>query len=336
MRENLSQCLVSDSEKTLVFDLSSQYENFSLVKTASHKQHHSYLLTLTKKLKDSEIISKPPLSVVIDPGHGGVDPGAISSFILEKNLTLKVSLALKNLLEKHKVQVYLTRDDDTFYSLQERYSLTQAINPDIFLSIHADSYHREDIKGASVFIWNDQSQPDRWHKHLLSLNDDRQYLGIQYANPEKELYPLLSELVQKVSYHNADKLAQRVLNSLSLYDSLHSDQVQKGPFFVIKPSNYPSILVEIGFLSHQTSAKKLSESYQQNKVANCLFEALRDYMKDFHTDFVVQERPKKHLVIKGDSLLKISKTYRLSVENLKKINSLRSDKIYVGQELILQ
>lgn len=301
--------------------------HFSQFKSLTeHKQHRSYWLEFEKKT------SMPRLVVLVDPGHGGADPGAIHGKTLEKTITLSIAQKLKkHLSDKASIQTLLTRTGDKFLSLKERLYIAQRLKPDIFLSLHADSYPDKAISGASVFIWGDKKRPDRLRKHLLSCNDDLSYLGVQHTTDEDTLYPLLNHLVQKVSYHNAQRLSETLLNKLSKIQPLHASAPQQAPFYVISPGSYPSCLVEMGFLSHKETAKSFAREDYQQRIAKNLAQGVQAYL-----DQVSPQKSHKlvtYTVKKGDTLWRIAHAHKVDVKTLKKANALSSDSIAQGQAL---
>lgn len=329
--------LSNERMETVFFDLQS-FINVNFHKVTCHKQHCSYCLVVEKNVC-TQSTDDIMYNILLDPGHGGIDPGACMGPIKEKDITLSVSRLLKRQLEfAEGLTVSLTRNNDDFLSLKERVYLAEVLQPDLFISLHADTYTDSEVSGASVYIWGDSHNPDRLNQHLLRFNDDKDYLGLTYDLDDKSLYPLLSELVQKLSYHNAHLLGTYLLASMEKVGSLHSQEPQCAPFYVIRPRSYPSVLIEMGFLSHEASANLLANSEYQTTLATSISHALKKFI-NFTTSNVVDTNLKKdiqyYLVRPGDTLWSLAKTYNLSVQSLKNLNDLHHDSLYVGQLLIV-
>lgn len=318
-----------DSESSRLY-FSDDINFIGCQKITCHQQHCSYWLEFSKLKRDDFLVS-----ILLDPGHGGVDPGAVHYSHREKDITLAMALNIKSRLQIYGVRVLLTRSHDTFLSLKERNFISTKLQPDCFLSLHADSYPDKEVFGASAFVWGGASRTNNVLKHLVEHNEDGRYLGTGRRSESASLYPLLNELVGKVSIHNSSIFSQLLLETLAPILPLHSQEIQKGPFYVLTTKAFPCVLLELGFLSHRESARRLVSTTWQDKISQAVTRGIVQY---FHTVRPGQLENKFHLytVKKGDTLWRLSKRFSIELETLKQDNNLSHNNIVVGQTLNLR
>jgi N-acetylmuramoyl-L-alanine amidase len=237
---------------------------------------------VVKSVKSIEI--KPRNVVVaIDPGHGGVDPGATgSSGTHEKEITLAVARELKRLIDKQDgMSAVLTRDGDYFIPLQERFQKARAAKADLFVSIHADAYNSGDARGSSVWMLSSRgatSEAARW----LADRENRADLvgGVSLGSKDNTLAAVLLDLSQGATLEASGVVADQVLKSLSRIGPTHRGYVEKANFVVLRSPDVPSILVETAFITNPSEERKLTNPAQREKLARAILDGVRNYFRN--------------------------------------------------------
>lgn len=228
----------------------------------------------------------PPFAIktiVIDPGHGGKDPGAIGvNGLEEKEVVLDVSLRLRDLIEKKlKKKVIMTRDDDVFIPLDERTLMANAKKADLFISVHANSSPKRSTQGVEVYF-------------LGRATDDRaiEVAARENATSEKAARDfeevILNDLERDFNINESLEFAHLTENAfvehlISKYPTA-SLGVKRAPFYVLVNTNMPAILAEISFLTHPAEAKRLRSSPYRQKIAEALFRGIERYLDSANAD----------------------------------------------------
>ena len=224
-------------------------------------------------------ISKNKYFVFIDPGHGGKDPGAIGHLgTLEKNITLKTSIMLKEALKKYKnIHTILSRDKDIYLSLKERTNLAKTNNADIFISIHADSSKNKKAKGISVFSLSDRAS-DKEAKMLAKReNEVDNFLANKNKIRDPIIFDTLIKMFQRKAMNDSSYLAKKILSNLEKTKLAVNRGHRFAGFSVLKSYDIPSVLVEVGFLSNKQEEKKLLSTKYLNELSNGLAIAVKNY-----------------------------------------------------------
>lgn len=224
--------------------------------------------------------SKRCFRVVIDPGHGGHDTGAISQHGLrEKDVVLAISQKLAQLIKTTPGYcVSLTRNKDTFVSLRGRLAIARQNEADIFIAIHADKFKDPRARGASVFAVSKRgatSEAARWlaqNENMAGLLD-----GPDMDNTKKSLKSVLLNLSQNATIGRSMDLGKNVLVQLNKVSHLHHISVEQAGFIVLKSPDIPSILVETGFLSNKQEEANLSQTAYQQKIAQAIYQGIITY-----------------------------------------------------------
>ena len=230
-----------------------------------------------KSLKKN--ISKNKYFVFIDPGHGGRDPGAIGHLgTLEKNITLKTSIMLKEALKKYKnINTILSRDKDIYLSLKERTNLAKINNADIFISIHADSSKNKKAKGISVFSLSDRAS-DKEAKMLAKReNEVDNFLANKNKIRDPIIFDTLIKMFQRKAMNDSSYLAKKILSNLEKTKLAVNRGHRFAGFSVLKSYDIPSVLIEVGFLSNKQEEKKLLSTKYLNELSNGLAIAVKNY-----------------------------------------------------------
>jgi len=229
-----------------------------------HKEHHA---------------GKPV--VVIDAGHGGVDPGATSvSGAYEKNIVLALALEVKAALEKGgKVTAVLTRDRDIFIPLRERVAIARAAHADLFMSLHADTVADSDIRGLSVYTLSQNASDAEAQALADKENKSDIVAGIDFTNESPEVTGILIDLVQRESMNLSAKFAGTVITEVSreTHQLLQNTHRFAG-FAVLKAPDVPSVLVESGYLSNERDEQMLRRPEYRAKLAQALARAIENFL----------------------------------------------------------
>ncbi|MDR2165572.1 MAG: N-acetylmuramoyl-L-alanine amidase [Zoogloeaceae bacterium] len=222
------------------------------------------------------------VTIALDAGHGGEDPGAIGKRgTREKNVTLAIARRLKTKLERQpNVRVALTRDGDFFVPLGARVQKARRVQSDLFVSIHADAWIKPEARGSSVFVLSEKgasSSAARW----LAQQENKADLvgGVNLNVKDPFLARTLLDLSQTATKSDSMRLAKAVLGELGGVNRLHKANVEQAGFAVLKAPDIPSILVETAFISNPEEERKLSDSKYQDQMAEALARGILRYLE---------------------------------------------------------
>ena len=223
-------------------------------------------------------IPKRPI-VVVDAGHGGVDPGTIGQTgTYEKDIVLATALELARQLEASKrFKVAMSRADDTFVPLGERVARARAHDADLFLSIHADALPEARARGASVFTLSEKASDKEAAAVAERENGSDQVAGINFGTQDPEVNEILFDLTRRQTNNLSIRLAQQLVTELGHRVKLLNHTHRSAAFVVLKAPDIPSALVEIGCLSNLQEERALREASYQRAVASALLRSVSDY-----------------------------------------------------------
>jgi N-acetylmuramoyl-L-alanine amidase len=222
--------------------------------------------------------------IILDPGHGGVDPGAISAGgIYEKNITLSVARELKRQLEETgRYRVKMTRDSDIFIKLQDRVKIARQAKGDLFVSLHADSIGRPAVQGASVYTLSNQAS-DAESARLAERENQVDALvgGVDLGVQDKDVADILLDLVVRDNMNQSKILADTVVGSLRKggVQTLQGSHRFAG-FAVLKAPDIPSILIEMGYLSNREEAQLLNTQAHRERIARAVRSSIDTYFNE--------------------------------------------------------
>ncbi len=220
-----------------------------------------------------------PQLVVIDPGHGGIDPGCIGAGgVFEKDIALDTALELARQLEaSRRFRVHLTRKDDVFIALDDRVADARAAGGDLFLSIHADALPDAHWRGASVFTLSEQASDKE--AAALAQRENRADLvaGIDLSRHAPEVSDILFDLARRETNNLSIRLARDLVSELGRRVRLLTNSHRSAGFAVLKAPDIPSALVEIGCLSNPEEERLLQQATYQRKVVAGLVQSINDY-----------------------------------------------------------
>ncbi|MGF6283868.1 N-acetylmuramoyl-L-alanine amidase [Pseudomonas silensiensis] len=228
---------------------------------------------------------KRDIIVVVDPGHGGKDPGAIGAKgEREKDVVLSIAQLLAKRLKREKgFDVKLVRNDDFFVPLRKRVEIARKHNADMFISVHADAAPRLTASGASVYCLSEGGATSATARFMAQRENGADLLGATSLLNLKDKDPMLAGVILDMSM-NATlaaslQLGSTVLGSLAGITTLHQKRVEQAGFAVLKSPDVPSILVETGFISNARDSQRLVTARYQQAVADGLFEGLQRYFQ---------------------------------------------------------
>ena len=222
-----------------------------------------------------------PVVVVLDPGHGGEDPGAIGlKKTREKDIVLQIARRTYNLLKKEpNIKVYMTRNEDVFIPLNVRVAKARSLQADIFISIHADAFIDRSVKGSTVFALSTKGASSSAASYLAQTQNEADQIGGVSRSGDKYLDNTILDLVQKTTLTNGVILGSSILNRMKNVNKLHKPSIEKAGFAVLKAPDIPSVLVETGFISNADEEKKLNTAAFQIQISTAIVNGIKDYLK---------------------------------------------------------
>jgi N-acetylmuramoyl-L-alanine amidase len=224
---------------------------------------------------------KHRITITLDPGHGGEDPGAIGRRgNREKTVTLAIARRLKTKLERDSnVRVALTRDGDFFVPLGTRIQKARRVQSDLFVSIHADAWIKPEARGSSVFVLSEKGASSSAARWLAQKENNADLVGGVNINVKDPfLARTLLDLSQTATKNDSLRLAKLVLGELGGVNRLHRESVEQAGFAVLKAPDIPSILVETAFISNPEEERKLTDEKYQDQLAEALARGILRYL----------------------------------------------------------
>lgn len=222
-------------------------------------------------------------TVVIDPGHGGEDPGATSRRgTREKNITLAIARKLKEKIDREpNMRAALTRDGDYYISLSQRLVKARKLNADLFVSVHADAFNKPHARGSSVFALSERGATSAAAGWLARKENEADLVGGVNLNIQDPiLKQTLLDLSQTATINDSLKLGKAVLSKIGNINHLHKAEVEQAGFAVLKSPDIPSILVETAFISNPDEERKLRDHGYQDKLASAILAGIKRYFAD--------------------------------------------------------
>jgi len=285
------------------------------------------------------------LIVAIDAGHGGEDPGALGpGGVREKNVSLAISRALKKLLDQEPgFKGQLVRTDDYYIPLRKRTDIARDARADLFVSIHADAFHKPAARGASVFALSSKGATSETARYLAQRENQADLIGgvgnLTIKDKDHVLASVLLDLSMTATLSSSLDLGKSVLGHMGNIARLHKKHVEQAGFVVLKSPDIPSILVETGFISNPQEARLLADSGYQQKMARAIFSGVTEYFyrapppNTWIAKHGSRAPGDTYVIARGDTLSAIAARYNISVEALKRHNGITSSTIRVGQRL---
>lgn len=225
---------------------------------------------------------KRQLTVMIDPGHGGEDPGAVGpTGLYEKDVVLAVARMLKARIDSQPgMRALLTRDSDFFVPLNTRVLKARRAQADLFVSIHADAFTRRGANGSSVYALSHRGASSTSAKWLANKENAADLIGgINLGSQDRQIAKVLLDLSTTAQINDSLKLGSQVLNEISRINRLHKPQVEQAGFAVLKAPDIPSILIETAFISNPQEEQRLRTSAYQQKMASAIHSGILAYFE---------------------------------------------------------
>jgi len=222
------------------------------------------------------------VTVAIDAGHGGEDPGAKgANGSHEKDITLSIARRLKAKIDQQpNMRAYLTRDGDYFIPLHERVNKARRVQADLFVSVHADAFIKSHARGSSVFALSEKGATSAAAKWLAKHENEADLIGgVNIDVKDVYLKQTLIDLSQTAQISDSLKLGKAVLDQLGEINQLHKPHVEQAGFAVLKAPDIPSILVETAFISNPEEEQRLNDEAYQDKMASAIVDGLRRYFE---------------------------------------------------------
>ena len=220
--------------------------------------------------------SKPV--IVLDAGHGGVDPGALGRKAREKSVTLNFTRELaKQLRKTGKYKVYLTRNRDIYIPLRQRVNIARKHNADLFISIHADAIKRKNVRGMSIYTLSETASDKEAAALAKKENQSDIIAGIDFADQPPEVANILIDLAQRETKNLSVKFANLVVDNARGKTRLLDRTHRFAGFRVLKAPDVPSVLIELGFLTNRSDEKQLLSTAWQRKVAGALVNSVNGF-----------------------------------------------------------
>lgn len=220
--------------------------------------------------------------VVVDPGHGGIDPGATNSAfgIAEKELVLKVGLLLRDKLQVgDRYRVVMTRDDDTYVALGERVEIARQNAARLFISLHADSLSARDgdVRGGTIYTLSDRASDAEAQRLADSENKADMIAGLNLSEEPADVAGILFDLAQRETRNFSAQFARTLAGYMESTSRLHKSPLKSAGFRVLKAPDVPSVLFELGYLSSRKDLELMTSADWQSKVTDAMVAAINAY-----------------------------------------------------------
>ena len=220
------------------------------------------------------------ITVALDPGHGGEDPGAVGrGGTYEKTVTLEIAHRLRELIAADStMRVAMTRDGDYFVPLRTRVAKARAVRADLLVSIHADAWIRPDARGSSVFALSQHGASSTTAAYMAKKENNADLVGgVNLASKDRQLQRVLLDLSTTAQINDSLKLGSAVLRELERINRLHKPRVEQAGFAVLKAPDIPSILIETAFISNPEEEKRLRDDDYQDQMARAILAGIKRY-----------------------------------------------------------
>lgn len=252
---------------------------FSAPATGSVDEAAAILLPVPKPDNETPKKTAKPL-VVIDPGHGGIDPGAIGNDTMEKAITLAVAKAVKKELEATgRFRAMLTRDKDVYLPLRDRFRVARENGAELFISLHADSHANSKTRGASVYTLSEKASDSEAAALAAKENKSDVIAGVDLTHESKVVSGILIDLAQRETINLSARFAKLMVNALKKDTLMLGNSHRFAGFAVLKAPDVPSVLLEMGYISSDEDQQLLTSKKHQRKLARAITQAIEGYFE---------------------------------------------------------
>ena len=326
------------SPKSFPLPANEQYGNRLVIDLFDKKNVVSRTLDEVVEKKDRKIV------IAIDAGHGGEDPGALGPRrVREKIVVLQIAKKVKALLDGNpNFQGELVRSGDYYLAHRRRTQIARDKQADLFISIHADAFTDPSAHGASVYALSTKGATSEAARYLADKENRADLIGgatsLSLDGRDELLAGVLLDLSMTATLSTSLEAGAYVLKNMGGVARLHKKKVEQAGFLVLKSPDIPSLLIETGFISNPSEARKLSSSSYQNKMARAIFQGIEQYFSDNPPDGTLLAKygnrvDRIYVVAPGDTLSEIAVRFNVSMRTLKRHNNMSSSKIRVGKKL---
>ena len=343
--------------RRLVFDLSGEYRSNVFALGPKGRYPHRLVVDVVGYVAGEKassrsappnetaepLVEKRDIVVAIDPGHGGKDPGASSYGVVEKQVVLQIAKRLARRFQSEPgYRAVLTREDDRYIQLKDRPRIAREAGADFFISIHADSFPKNrNVRGTGVYalsLRGANSELSRWLQNTENADDLAG--GVDLGDVDNDTRQVLLNMSMESAIRISKQAGEGVLSDLKDAGRVHKKRLGLANFVVLRSPDIPSLLIETGFLSNRSDARRLSISREQEKIAAAIFEGIKRYFEKSPpaNTFVAwrKQNADQWMIIevkRGDTLSEIAARYGLSLQALKELNELETNVIHLGQKL---
>ena len=326
-----------------------KFEHFSI---PGNRTKNSRIVLDITRINGASIASKNPISqkmsrdikIVIDPGHGGKDPGAIGpNGTWESVVVLAVSKRLVERINKTQdMRAYLTRSGDSFVPLRDRMEIARERKADLFVSIHADALDNNPrVRGASIYTLSDKGAVDEASKRLAKRENENFSIGdVSLSDKNDSFASLMMDLSQGATNEASMEVGEFVLKELASIGTVRKKKVQQSGLLVLKSPDVPSILIETTYISNPDEEKKLKDKGFQDKLAVAILRGIRNYFlvnppqgTKFAKNLLNKSKTINYTVRRGDTLSEIADLYNINLSMLQSFNQIKGSTIRIGQTL---
>jgi len=335
----------------VVLDISDKVDPRSFTLKANEQAGDRLVLDLYDKQAAAREVKKSvrqsakrDIIIAIDAGHGGEDPGALGpGRVQEKEVVMAIARELRALLDADTgFKPTMIRTGDYYISLKGRRDLARERQADLFVSIHADAFDRQEAYGASVYALSTGGATSTAAEYLAERENAADLVGgVSLSDKDDVLAGVLADLSMTSTLDTSLKLGDKVLGNMDTVAKLHKQRVEQAGFAVLKSPDIPSILVETGFISNPQESRLLATSAYQKKMASAIHRGIRDWFIAHPPSGTLlawqkQQGGQEYIIAQGDTLSGIADRFSVSLADLKSSNSISSSsKILVGQKLTI-
>ena len=317
---------------------------------------HRLVVDLTGKAAQSQAKKEPPpppsegglrdVLIAIDAGHGGEDPGTLGVGRLpEKDIVLSISKRLNRLINATDgFKSIMVRDGDYYPALRKRIEFARSNRADVFVSIHADAARNKSAKGASVYTLSERGASSEEARMLADLENNSDLIGgvseIDLREQEGILAQVLLDISMGAKRVRSIELASSVIKEMDKVAKLRPRPHGEAAFVVLKSPDVPSILIETGYLTNASEYRRLSDANHQERLAKAMMLGITNFIRGdpppgTRIAATASTQPRQYEVREGDTLSSIASRFGLNTARLRSDNGLDSDRIRVGQVLVI-
>lgn len=281
-----------------------------------------------------------PVIVVVDPGHGGSDPGTTGPHGLhEKTVTLGIARILAHELNATPgIRAYLTRDSDTYVSLTKRVLIAQRHNANLFVSIHENAFHKNpSVDGGTCYALSRHGASDAEARQVAREENsrDRSIAGVDFSHYSHSLNTVLTDLFQTAAMNAETHLGEDIIRQFSKVEPIYDHKVQRANFAVLRDPMIPSVLCETAFLSNPKQARELHHRAFRAQLANAIYHGILDYLHHYATMRIAKNTSQAYVVKRGDTLSGIAAQFNVAPDRLRQANNLQGSMLQVGEHLTI-